>query len=80
MDGKRKAEEMITWWEYDFLHHMPYKFRRLITWQPEVNEAEPEDAEEHVPLPIDPVQDVMPLDNEHLGNQPVEDNEDMEMD
>ena len=76
MADKRKAEEMITWWEYDFLHIMPYKFRRLLTWNPAINDAE----EERLPLPIDPVQDVVPLDNQRLENQPAEDVQEMEMD
>ena len=80
MDSKRKAEEMITWWEYDFLHHMSFKFRRLTTWNADVNEAEAEAAAEDVPGPIDPAQDVMANDNDQMENQVVEDNEDMQMD
>ena len=80
MAGKRKAEEMITWWEYEFLHYMPFKFRRLLTWNAAVNEAD-----EHGPLPIDPVQDAMPFDNQAFNhqpfeNQPVEDIQEMQMD
>lgn len=67
MGQKRKADDMITYWEWNFLCYMAYKFRRLLTWNAMIN-----DAVDNLPLAMEPADAVE-------ANQPVEEIEDVEM-
>ena len=38
MASKRKADDILSWFEWDFIHNMSYKFARLNTWHPAIND------------------------------------------
>ena len=84
MAQKRKPNEVLSWWEWNWQHFDSYKFRRMAHWDPNVNDAA-------VPPAIDNVQEVAPVAidmNEDMDlnaqpgqePQPVQDNNDIMMD
>ena len=38
--GKRKIMEILSWWDREFWAGLGFKFRRLATWLPGVNDVE----------------------------------------
>ena len=39
MASKRKSDEILSWFEWQFVYSMPYKFRRLNSWSPMANDG-----------------------------------------
>lgn len=76
MASKRKADEILSWFEWGFTYYDSYKFRRLSTWSPLAN-----DVVEAAPVPHDLVNNIMaePIQNMQENNNQLNNN-DMLMD
>ena len=63
--AKRKIMEILSWWDRDFWAGLSFKFRRLATWLPGINDVIEEAGEEEG---AGPVEEVMDVDEDDLSD------------
>ena len=65
IQAKRKIMETLSWWDREFWAGLSFKFRRLATWLPGINDVIEEAGEEEG---AGQVEEVMDVDEDDLSD------------